>query len=289
MDNQKVLERPLLPGGTAHIDVKKDGRNMGGDFDKKVVFITGGATGIGKAMALEFASRGATVYVCSRSQNKLDALTQYAAEKALAITCVQMDVRDSSALKKFADETAQKHGSLDVWINNAAVVIDKPVLDFTDEEWDTVVDINLKAVYEGCRIAGKKMIELKKGGVIINASSYAALIPHAQGVLYAMTKAGVSSLTKSMAANFAPYGIRVFGFIPGMIRTDMSTNSISNYSDEYVKNIAMGRLGVPEDLSKLIVHLASSDGAYYTGTDIEITGGKYCVQNCNVPWQWSKE
>ena len=258
-------------------------------FEGKVVFISGEATGIGKAIAIEFASRKAIVYVCARRRHKLDALAYTAKEQGLSITCLQLDVRDRTSLQKFAKETALKHNSLDIWINNAAVVIDKPILDFNDDEWDTIVNTNLKAVFEGSRIAARQMISLGKGGVIINASSYAALIPHSQGALYAMTKAGVSSLTKSMAANFAPYGIRVFGFIPGMIRTDMSINSISEYNDEYVKNIALGRLGRPEDLSKFIVFLASDDAQYFTGTDIEITGGKYCVQNAFVPWQWVKE
>ncbi len=262
---------------------------MDEDLRGKVVFITGGATGIGRELAIEFAYRKAIVYVCARSLSSLESITSFAKGNGLSITAMQMDVRDRTALKKFADETALKHGSLDIWINNAAVVIDKPILNFSDEDWDTIVDINLKAVYEGSRIAARQMISLGNGGVIINASSYAALIPHAQGALYAMTKAGVSSLTKSMAANFAPYGIRVFGFIPGMIQTDMSTNSISSYADEYTRNIAMRRLGRPQDLSKLIVYLASKEAGYFTGTDIQITGGKYCVQNADLPWQWAKE
>jgi len=261
---------------------------MGAEFEGKVVFITGGASGIGRALAIEFASCAAQVVVCSRSTDKLEALTLHAEREKLSISCVQVDVRDQSALRETAQDIVDKHGSLDVWINNAAVVIDKPVLEFSDDDWQTIVSTNLKAVFEGSRIAARQMMTQESGGVIINASSYASLIPHSQGALYAMTKAGVSSLTRSMAGNFAPYGIRVFGFIPGMIRTEMSTNSINSYENEYVKNIALGRLGQPEDLSRLIVFLASDDAGYFTGTEIEITGGKYCVQNASLPWQWRK-
>ncbi len=254
----------------------------------RVAVITGGTAGIGKAIAIEFAKAGAHVHVCGRNEKRNAEFSAWCQDQGYDITCWTLDVTDRAGMQDMANKIVERDGALDVWINNAGVAINQKVLDFTDEDWDTTVNTNLRAVYEGSRIAARHMITLGRGGVIINASSYAALIPHSQGVLYAMTKAGVSNLTKSLAANFAPYGIRVFGYIPGMIQTEMSEDSIKENGEKYVENVALHRLGKPEDLSKLIVYLSSDEAGYFTGTDIEITGGKYCVQNASTPWEWAK-
>lgn len=256
------------------------------NFVGKVVVITGGTAGIGRATAIEFAHVQAHVHVCGRNIERNEIFSDWCREQDLDITCWRLDVTDRYAMQEMVDKIVAIHGRLDVWINNAGVAINRKVLEFDDGDWDTTVNTNLRAVYEGSRIAARHMINLKNGGVIINASSYAALIPHSQGVLYAMTKAGVSNLTKSLAANFAPYGIRVFGYIPGMIQTEMSKDSIKENGGKYIENVALQRLGKPEDLSKLIVYLSSEAAGYFTGTDIEITGGKYCVQNASAPWDW---
>ena len=125
----------------------------------------------------------------------------------------------------------------------------------------------------------------QKSGVIINISSYASKIPHAEGAVYAASKAAVSSLTKTLAANLAPYNIRVMGIIPGMIQSDISEDSIKVNRASYVQNIAMKRLGVPEDLAKPIVFVCSDAASYMSGFDMEITGGKYAAQNTDWPWE----
>ena len=122
-------------------------------------------------------------------------------------------------------------------------------------------------------------------GVIINASSFAALIPHANGAVYAATKAGVSSLTKTSGASLAPFGIRVIGYIPGMIVSEISQEFISQYREKFVKDISAGRLGVPEDLAKPVVFLSSDAAQYITACDIQITGGKFAVQDASLAWK----
>ena len=124
------------------------------------------------------------------------------------------------------------------------------MLDFTKEEYDAVMNIDLAGVFEGCRIAGRHMIAQGRGGVIINASSFASRIPHTEGAVYAAAKSGVSSFTKTFAANFAPYGIRVLGYIPGMIQTEISRVSISENRELYTQNVALKRLGEPEESGK---------------------------------------
>lgn len=129
----------------------------------------------------------------------------------------------------------------------------------------------------------------QKSGVIINISSYASKIPHSEGAIYAASKAAVSSLTKTLAADLAPYNIRVVGIIPGMIQCDISKDSIKENGPSYVQNIAMKRLGVPEDLAKPIVFVSSDAAGYMSGFDMEITGGKYAAQNTDWPWERLKK
>lgn len=129
------------------------------------------------------------------------------------------------------------------------------------------------------------MIRQGRGGVILNAESYAVKIPHAQGAVYAATKAAVQSFVRSFAANLAPYGIRVIGYIPGMIVSEISEESIRENRKLYTQNIAMQRLGRPEDLAKTLVFLASDGAGYISGTDVEIAGGKYAVQDSEFPWK----
>ena len=133
-------------------------------------------------------------------------------------------------------------GRIDVWVNNAGIAINKFFLDYTEEEWDRIQSINLKGVWNGCRAAAPYMQE-QESGVIINISSFAAKIPLADGPIYAASKAGVSSLTKTLAADLAPWGIRVMGVIPGMIRTAISEENIRVNEEKFVQAISMKRLG----------------------------------------------
>ncbi len=252
----------------------------------KVVIVTGGTAGIGKAAVKEFLREGAFCAVCGRNKEKIDAFVKEMPERYTL--AMQADVSDKLQMEKFAKTVFGKFGRIDVWVNNAGVDIKKSFMDYTDEDWDQIQGINLKGIWDCCRIAASYMIK-QNSGVIINISSYASKIPHAGGAIYAASKAGVSSLTKTLAAELAPYHIRVVGIIPGMIKTGISEENIRENGKEYVQNIAMKRLGVPEDLSKPIVFLASEAAGYISGFDMEITGGKYAAQNTDWPWKQLKE
>ncbi len=253
----------------------------------KIVVVTGGGTGIGKATAREFAREGAKVVICGRRAAKLEKTREQLLQEGLSVLAQQMDVCDVAAVQTLADEVVAQYGRIDIWINNAGIAINKPAMDFTDEDYDRIMQTNLKGAFEGCRIAGRQM--MKQGsGVILNASSYATKIPHANGALYAASKAAVSSLTKTFAANFAPYGIRVVGYIPGMIVTEISEEEVRQHEEHFVQNVALRRLGMPEDMAKPIVFLASDACGYVTGVDLEVSGGKYIVQNAMQPWSWKE-
>ena len=254
----------------------------------KVVVITGGASGIGKGAAEEFLKEGAKVCVLGRREEPMRQFAQEAEASGHEIYYECCDVADTEALKAYARHVVERYGRLDVWVNNAGIAINKPFCDFDEADWDKVTDINLKAVFFGTQIAAEHM-KKQGGGVIINASSFCAKIPHANGVIYAATKAAVSNMTRSTAAALGPYGIRVVGYIPGMIVTPISEEMVSQYKEKFTKDISLGRLGRPEDLAKPIVFLASDAAAYINGTDIEITGGKFAAQDCAMAWRFKEE
>ncbi|WP_130836274.1 SDR family NAD(P)-dependent oxidoreductase [Lachnoclostridium sp. Marseille-P6806] len=251
----------------------------------KVAVITGGGTGIGRAAAVEFAKEGVLVAAVGRRPGPLQELAEEFRENDWPFYWEACDVADRRGMGAFAGHVFKQFGALDIWMNNAGIAIDKPLMQFTDEDWNRMMATNLQAVYDGIRLAASYMIE-EGGGVILNASSFASRIPHANGVIYAATKAAVSNLTKSTAAALAPYGIRVVGYVPGMIMTPISEQSICNYREDFIRNISVGRLGRPEELAALLVFLSSDRAEYITGVDVEISGGKFAVQDCRMPWRF---
>lgn len=250
----------------------------------KVAVITGGTSGIGKATAREFAAEGAKVAVCGRTKAKLERFLDEMTAEGYEIYCEQLDVSDPSSLQSFAANVADKFGRIDIWINNAG--IDTPGLvpfrEFTEEDWDSIVGVNLKGVFFGAQYAAKAMKQT--GGVIINISSFASLMPTAGRSIYSATKAAVNNLTKTLASELACDGIRVISLIPGYIQTEMTAEGVKTRFNELVSAIPLKRLGTVDDLTKAIVFLASDAANYITGVNIEISGGKFCTQN--PLWSW---
>ena len=254
----------------------------------KVVAITGGGTGIGRGIAREFMREGAQVAVIGRREEPLAELKEEASRDGYDLFYRSCDVTQPDKVSAFAEELVEKYGRLDVWINNAGIGINKRFLDFTEEDFDKIVAINMKAVFQCTQIAAQVM-KKQGSGVILNATSFNSKLAHANGVLYAATKAAVSSMTKSTAAALAPYGIRVLGYLPGMIVTPISEEMVKAHREKFIRDISLRRLGTPEDLAKPIVFLASDAAGYMTGTDIEISGGKFAVQDCSMAWDMEKE
>ena len=247
----------------------------------KVVVITGGSQGIGKAAALEFAKEGCQVCVCARRQERLDAAKSHFEAQGFELFTQQVDVTKYDQLEAFADAVVAKYGRIDVWINNAGTNKFKMVIDYDYEDLMRIVETNLISMIMGSKFAAERMKETG-GGVILSASSFAALMPYAGKAPYAACKSGVLVMTKALAAEFAPYHIRVNAYIPGLIRTEISQPNIDLMGEKLLQDIPMKRYGEPEDLAKALVFLASDAASgYVNGAALEISGGKRCVQN---PW-----
>ena len=246
----------------------------------KSVLITGGGTGIGFATAFAFLREGARVAICGRRRNRLDqALEAFRAEGYDAIA-ESVDVVDYGAFAAFADKVAAAYGRIDVFVNNAGGNQIKSLVDYDTEEFKKIVDVNLVTAFNGCKIAAEHMRKTG-GGVILNASSFSALVPNAGRAPYSAAKAAISSLSRTFAAELAKDNIRVIAYVPGMIETEISAASIAKNREALLRDIPVKRLGVPEDLARVLVFLASDVAGYINGTNIEIAGGKRCVQN---PW-----
>ena len=247
------------------------------NLNNKVVVITGGSSGIGKETAFEFLREGCKVAICGRSQQKLEDTVKEAKEMGFEIYAESVNVSNEEELTSFSKDVAEKYGTIDIWLNNAGSNYIKNMLDYTADEFRTMVNNLLVSTFVGCQIAAGYMKE--HGGVILNASSFASVIPSAGRAPYAACKAGVSSLSRSFAAELAPYNIRVLSYIPGMISTGCSSASRGAISNYLLSNIPLRRFGEAKDLSKVLVFLASDCASYMTGTDVLISGGKFCVQN----------
>jgi NAD(P)-dependent dehydrogenase (short-subunit alcohol dehydrogenase family) len=253
------------------------------DLGGKTAVVTGGASGIGLAAAMALGQSGAKVAVCGTSQKKMDAALEALRKEEIDVWGGICDVADTQGLFNFADNVEKNLGPIGIWISNAAVYPQYTLIETPEDIWYRTLDVNMKSVYLGGRIAYQKM--RKAGGVLVNASSFAALMPSVGSGLYAATKAAVSSMTRVLAAELAPFGIRVCGYVPGVIDTDIIHPLIIKNGESMKNSIAMRRFGSCEEVGKVIAFLASDLASYISGTMVEISGGKYCVQNPSTAWE----
>jgi NAD(P)-dependent dehydrogenase (short-subunit alcohol dehydrogenase family) len=229
------------------------------NLNDKVAVITGGTAGIGLATAELFAREGAEVAICSRKESNVEKALAYLGEKGLKAYGEAVDVSDRSTLFGFADRVEKEFGGIDVWVSNAGIFIQKKIIDTSDDLWQNVMDINLKSVFYG--------------GHTVGSGAYAA------------SKAAVGSMTKSLAAELAPFNIRVVGFIPGIIDTAMTEPWIRAKGEILAGQAALQRIGEPAEVANALLFLASDKASFVTGICMEITGGKFCVQNPQDAWE----
>lgn len=250
---------------------------------EKVAVVTGGTSGIGKATAYALAAEGCHVLVCGRNaQRNLECQEEFR-EKGADIHVMQADVTSKADLQKLADAALKNWGRLDIWVNNAGGNLVKPLLDIQEEEWDSLQAVNLKSCFMGGQTAAREMKQ-RGGGVIVNISSFTAVMPLGTKSAYGAAKAGVVNLTRTMCAEWAPYGIRVVAIIPGMVETPM----VLDWGEEVLKGmkgpIALRRFAQPEDIAGPIVLLCSQAASYVNGVALEVSGGKFAVQNMDECW-----
>ncbi len=249
----------------------------------KVAVVTGGTAGIGLATAELFAREGAMVAICSSTQINVDKAVKEFAEKGLKVYGERVDVSSREEMFGFADRVEQQFGGIDVWVSNAGIMPEKKIIDTTEEVWQKAMDVNLKSVYYGALIAADK-IRKRGGGVLINAASFASLMPSVGSGAYAATKAAIANMTRTLAGELAPFNIRVVGFIPGVIETPMTAGWIEKKGKALASQHALNRVGRTDEIANALLFLASDYASFITGTCMEITGGKFCVQNPADAW-----
>ncbi|HEX9058839.1 MAG TPA: 3-oxoacyl-[acyl-carrier-protein] reductase [Clostridia bacterium] len=239
----------------------------------KTAVITGSARGLGKAIALRFAELGANIVLNgSLTSNSVDETFEEFKAAGYNVIAVKGDVRDSNDVKSIMDNAVKAFGRIDILVNNAGITKDKPMAMMSEDDWDNVLDINLKGTFLCTKAASKIMIK-QKYGKIINITSVAGLYGNKGQVNYSSSKAGLIGLTKSIAKELASRGITCNAVAPGLIRTDMTDILSEEVRNEYTKKIALGRLGTPEDVANLVSFLASDYSDYITGQVINIDGG----------------
>ncbi|KFZ31786.1 3-ketoacyl-ACP reductase [Pseudidiomarina salinarum] len=239
----------------------------------QVALVTGASRGIGKAIALQLAEQGVTVIGTATTEKGADAISGYLSGKGegIALNVTQED--SINAALKHIDET---YGQLDILVNNAGVTKDNLLMRMKDEEWDTVMDTNLKSVYRLSKGVMRGMMK-RRSGRIINISSVVGTTGNPGQANYCAAKAGLVGFTKALAKEIAARGITVNCVSPGFIDTDMTKSLTEDQKQAIFANIPASRLGQPEEIAAAVVFLASPGAAYITGETIHVNGGMAMV------------
>lgn len=245
-------------------------------FKDKVVLVTGGSRGIGRACAVAFAKAGAATVVISYAGNEAAAnetlgLIQAAGAQGEAL---RFDVSDTGACASAVDSIVKKHGRLDVLVNNAGVAVDGLVMRVKDEDWDKQLDTNLKGAFALIRAVSRPMMK-QRGGAIINLTSVVGEMGNGGQAAYSASKAGLIGLTRSVARELASRGIRVNAVSPGFIGTDMTAHLNDETRQKMMDAIPLARLGSPEEVASAVLFLASDAASYITGEVLKVNGGMY--------------
>ncbi|MEM3793990.1 MAG: glucose 1-dehydrogenase [Candidatus Bathyarchaeia archaeon] len=253
---------------------------MAGRLKGRVAIVTGSSRGIGRAIALEFAKEGARVcvnYVASEDKARavLNEIRAYGSEAII----VKADISKPDDARKLIEAAVNAFGTIDILVNNAAIMYYGSIMDMKDEEFDRMIDVNVKGTIYCCREAVKYMV-MKRYGKIINIASTAAIGTASQGTtLYALTKAAIIALTKRLAFEFGEYGINVNAIAPSFVPTDMfvqgkSEEELREILEKRKATISLRRIASPEDIAKVAVFLASDESSYITGQVIVVDGGR---------------
>ncbi len=242
-------------------------------LDGKVVLVTGASRGIGRAVALEMAKAGARVVV-NYAGNAAAAQEVVAtiAELGGSAIAVQADVASGEAVENLVKQTMETFGRIDILVNNAGITRDGLLMRMKEEDWDAVMDTNLKGIFH-CTKAVSKIMMKQRIGRIINMTSVVGITGNAGQANYAAAKAGVIGFTKSMARELASRGITVNAIAPGYIATDMTAVLSEQVRTEMAEKIPAGRLGMPQDIAAAAVFLASDAAGYITGQTLNVDGG----------------
>ncbi|MBP7073959.1 MAG: 3-oxoacyl-ACP reductase FabG [Rhabdochlamydiaceae bacterium] len=244
-------------------------------LESKVALVTGGTAGIGKAIALAYAKEGASVVIfgtnCERALQVVQEMESQA-DAGQKFLFKLLDIADKKAVDLAISEVLAAMGTIDILVNNAGITADGLLMKMSEEDWDRVIAVNLKSVYNTCQALVRPMLKARKGKMI-NISSVVGLMGNAGQTNYAASKAGMIGMTKSLAKEVASRGICVNCIAPGFIQTSM-TDALTDAQKEVIfKQIPMGRLGLVEEIAHAAVFLASPMSNYITGQTLTVDGG----------------
>lgn len=238
----------------------------------KVAVITGGARGIGKEMALFFAREGARICICDISDESIQAAVKDIESVGTEAMGVKVDVTNFSQVEEMTQKALDKFSKIDILINNAGITRDNLLLRMKEEDWDAVLNVNLKGAFNCAKAVSRIMIK-QRSGKIINIASVIGITGNAGQANYAASKGGIISFTKSIAKELASRNINVNAIAPGFIKTDMTAKLSQELQDAMLKLIPLAKLGEPSDVAKLALFLASDNSSYITGQTIQVDGG----------------
>ncbi len=246
---------------------------MSKKFEGQVAVVTGAGRGIGEAIAKTLAAGGARVAVVSRTEANAEKTAQAInADHPGAATAYAVDVADFNAVQELASTIIEQLGRVDILVNNAGVTRDGLSMRMSSEDWDVVVDTNLKGAFNFIRAVQRPMAK-QRSGRIINISSVSGIMGNAGQANYAASKAGLIGLTKTIARELSGRGITVNAVAPGFIETDMTNVLPESIRTAVVERIPLGRFGAPDDIAAAVAFLAGSEAAYITGQTLVVDGG----------------
>ncbi len=243
-------------------------------FENKVAVVTGGCRGIGKSIVLKLASEGARVYALDFKIPDENEVFIEDSEIAKSVKCLQADVTNMQSIDKCFDTIIADAGRVDILVNNAGITRDNLLLRMTEQEWDAVLDTNLKGAFICTKVVSKIMIS-QRSGRIINIGSVVGSIGNAGQSNYSASKAGLIGFSKSIARELASRKILVNVVAPGYVRSPMTDSLTDEQKKAFIDNIPLKRIAEPEDIANAVAFLASDESSYITGQIIHVNGGLF--------------
>jgi 3-oxoacyl-[acyl-carrier protein] reductase len=245
-------------------------------LENEFAFVTGASRGIGRAIALELGRRGARVVGSATTGTGAQAIDRYLAEAGVRGRGVELDVAESTSVERCFKDLEATEGVPSILVNNAGVTRDGLLMRMSAEDWTTVIETDLSAVYRTCKAVMRGMMKARRGR-IINIASVVGVMGNAGQANYAAAKAGMIGFTKSLAREVGSRGITVNVVAPGFIVTDMTDALGEGTRDALLSQVPLGRLGSPEDIAHAVAFLASPEAGYITGETLHVNGGMYMI------------
>lgn len=242
------------------------------NLENKVAIVTGASRGIGKVIAQEIARAGAKTVCVSRSQIDIKKVSDGINENGFSSIAITCDIAKAEDFQELVKTVIEKFGSIDILVNNAGITKDNLIMRMSDEEWNDVLNTNLKGAFNGIKAVTRQMMK-QRSGRIINISSVVGLTGNAGQANYAASKAGLIGLTKAIAKELASRGITANCVAPGYIETDMTNQLSDKIKDALIEHIPLGHIGKASDIAAIVRFLASDEAGYITGQTITVDGG----------------